>query len=100
MDGEGPAHEDFTGRIALVTGAGSGIGAAVARRLAAQGSVVLVADIDAAAARAVTKELPERWPVTVDVGDGGQVDRVFDEAVREYGRLDVVVHAAGVDDPG
>ncbi|MCZ0998265.1 SDR family oxidoreductase [Streptomyces mirabilis] len=38
--------------------------------------------------------------MSVDVGDGGQVDRVFDETVREYGRLDVVVHAAGVDDPG
>lgn len=72
MDGEGPAHEDFTGRVALVTGAGSGIGAAVARRLAKQGAVVLVADIDAAAARAVTKELPGARPVTVDVGTAGR----------------------------
>ncbi|QQM38973.1 SDR family NAD(P)-dependent oxidoreductase [Streptomyces liliifuscus] len=89
----------FTGRAALVTGAGSGIGAAVARRLAAQGAAVFAADVDGSAAEAVAKELPGARSVTVDVSDADQVDRAVEEVVRERGRLDVVVHAAGVDDP-
>lgn len=89
----------FGGRIALVTGAGSGIGAAVARRLAAQGAEVFAADIDGPAAEAVAKELPRAHPLTVDVGESAEVDRACDEVVRRHGRLDVVVHAAGVDDP-
>lgn len=89
----------FDGRVALVTGAGSGIGAAVARRLAAQGAEVFAADIDGTAAEAVTKELPGAHALTVDVADSAHVDRAFDQAVRMRGRLDVVVHAAGVDDP-
>lgn len=89
----------FDGRIALVTGAGSGIGAAVARRLAAQGAEVFAADIDGPAAEAVAKELPRARPMTVDVAESAEVDRACDEVVRRHGRLDVVVHAAGVDDP-
>ncbi|MER5427813.1 SDR family NAD(P)-dependent oxidoreductase [Streptomyces sp. NPDC002588] len=89
----------FDGHVALVTGAGSGIGAAVARRFAAQGAEVFAADIDGAAVAAVAKELPGAHALTVDVADPAQVDRAFDEAVRVRGRLDVVVHAAGVDDP-
>ncbi|NEA98852.1 SDR family NAD(P)-dependent oxidoreductase [Streptomyces sp. SID13726] len=89
----------FDGRIALVTGAGSGIGAAVARRLAGQGAEVFAADVDGPAAETVAKELPGARALTVDVAEPAQVDRAFDEAVRRHGRLDVVVHAAGVDDP-
>ncbi|GAA3774967.1 SDR family oxidoreductase [Streptomyces coacervatus] len=89
----------FDGRIALVTGAGSGIGAAVARRLAAEGAEVFAADIDGPAAEAVVKELRRAHPLTVDVAEPAQVDEAFDEVVRRHGRLDVVVHAAGVDDP-
>ncbi|WP_105969297.1 SDR family NAD(P)-dependent oxidoreductase [Streptomyces geranii] len=89
----------FEGRVALVTGAGSGIGAAVARRLAAQGAEVFAADIDGLAAEAVTKELPRARPLTVDVAEPADVDRAFDEVVRRHGRLDALVHAAGVDDP-
>ncbi|MGW3284772.1 SDR family NAD(P)-dependent oxidoreductase [Streptomyces sp. NPDC001002] len=91
--------ERFGGRVALVTGAGSGIGAAVARRLAAQGAEVFVADVDGPAAEAVAKELLRAHPLTVDVAEPAQVDRAFDEVVRLHGRLDTVVHAAGVDDP-
>ncbi|MEU3337736.1 SDR family NAD(P)-dependent oxidoreductase [Streptomyces sp. NPDC002144] len=97
MEGEHAGR--FDGRVALVTGAGSGIGAAAARRLAAQGAPVLVVDIDGQAARAVAEELPRAHPLTVDVAEPAQVDAAFEEAVRRHGRLDVVVHAAGVDDP-
>ncbi|MFJ9381474.1 SDR family NAD(P)-dependent oxidoreductase [Streptomyces sp. NPDC101455] len=97
MDGEHAGR--FHGRIALVTGAGSGIGAAVARRLAAQGADVLVTDVDGQAAEAVAKELPRAHPLTLDVAEPARVDGAFDEVVRRHGRLDVVVHAAGVDDP-
>ncbi|NNN29336.1 SDR family oxidoreductase [Streptomyces sp. S3(2020)] len=89
----------FDGRIALVTGAGSGIGAAVARGLAAQGAEVFAADVDGPAVEALAEELRRTHPVTVDVAEPAQVDAAFDEAVRRHGRLDVVVHAAGVDDP-
>jgi NAD(P)-dependent dehydrogenase (short-subunit alcohol dehydrogenase family) len=99
MDGERAGHGRFTGTAALVTGAGSGIGAAAARRLAAQGAAVFAADIDGSAAEAVAKELPGAQPLTVDVADAEQVDRAVEEVVRVRGRLDAVVHAAGVDDP-
>lgn len=95
----GEHAERFTGRIALVTGAGSGIGAAVARRLAAQGAEVFATDVDGEAARAVAKEVPQAHAVTVDVAEPAQVDEAFDQVVRRHGRLDIVVHAAGVDDP-
>jgi NAD(P)-dependent dehydrogenase (short-subunit alcohol dehydrogenase family) len=90
----------WAGRVALVTGAGSGIGAAVARRLGAEGvrHVVLV-DRDGDAAATVAKEITAARAVAADVSDVDQVDLLVEQVIRDYGRLDVVVHAAGVDDP-
>lgn len=90
----------WTEKVALVTGAGSGIGASVAQRLGAEGvrHVVLV-DRDGDAAEAAAKEIPTARAVAADVSDVDQVGEVVEEVTREHGRLDVVVHAAGVDDP-
>ncbi|MFF2846106.1 SDR family NAD(P)-dependent oxidoreductase [Streptomyces sp. NPDC058001] len=84
----------------MVTGAGSGIGAAVARQLAAESArAVVLADIDSQAAGAVAEELPRARAAALDVADAATVDGAVEDVLREYGRLDVVVHAAGVDDP-
>jgi NAD(P)-dependent dehydrogenase (short-subunit alcohol dehydrogenase family) len=86
--------------IAFVTGGGSGIGAAVARGLAARGAAaVVVADVDVAAAESVAAGLRNGHPAAVDVADAVAVNAAVERVVRAHGRLDVVVHAAGVDDP-
>ncbi|WP_235215225.1 SDR family NAD(P)-dependent oxidoreductase [Phaeacidiphilus oryzae] len=84
----------------MVTGAGSGMGAAVARGLAAEGArCVVLADVDGDSARAVAEGLPAGEAVALDVADAAAVDAAVEEVLGRYGRLDVLVHAAGVDDP-
>lgn len=90
---------NLTGKIALVTGGGSGIGAACARELSALGARVAVADVSPAAAKAIASELPCALPVTADVTDAGEVREMVDIVVRELGPLDIAVNCAGVGMP-
>ena len=90
----------FGGKVALVTGGASGIGAAVVRRLEAERcAVVVVADVDEGRAKEVAASTRAGESVRVDVADPASVDAAVDNIMAAHGRLDVVVHAAGVDDP-
>jgi 3-oxoacyl-[acyl-carrier protein] reductase len=87
------------GMVALVTGGGSGIGAAICARFAAEGATVVVADRDADAATEVAASLPRAEALVLDVVESAAVERAFPSVGERYGRLDVVVNSAGVDDP-
>ncbi|MFI6345708.1 bifunctional aldolase/short-chain dehydrogenase [Streptomyces sp. NPDC050560] len=94
-----PPPKPLATRIALVTGAGSGIGRAIAHRLAAEGACVVVADVNAGAAAQVAGELggPDRAvPVTVDVTSEAEIARAFEEALLAFGGVDLVVNNAGI----
>jgi rhamnulose-1-phosphate aldolase/alcohol dehydrogenase len=94
-----PALKPLATRIAFVTGAGSGIGKAIAQRLAAEGACVVLADIDPAAAASVAGELggtDVAISVTADVTDEAQVADAFRRAVLAFGGVDLVVNNAGL----
>ncbi|MFE9123685.1 SDR family NAD(P)-dependent oxidoreductase [Streptomyces sp. NPDC007172] len=84
----------FEGHAALITGAGRGIGAAIARRLTDEGARVLVADVDLARAEATAAELKGAVARHCDVSDRASVEAAVAFAVEEFGRLDVLVNNA------
>jgi NAD(P)-dependent dehydrogenase (short-subunit alcohol dehydrogenase family) len=86
----------LAGKIALVTGGASGIGLAAARRFAEHGAVVVIADIDAAAARTATAADPALHATQLDVTDETRWAAVVDETLERFGRLDVLVNSAGI----
>lgn len=91
---------DLTGRVALVTGGGQGIGAACARALGEAGAVVVVADIDGARAEAAAAELAglglRAHPETLDITRSAEVDAAVDRITAAHGSLDILVNNAGI----
>lgn len=94
---------ELDGRIALITGAGSGIGLASARAFAAEGARVVIADRDAeaagAAASAIRSDGGEAVAFAVDVGSVGELRGLFDFIATTYGRLNVLFSHAGIQGP-
>ncbi len=94
-----PQPRPLTARVALVTGAGSGIGRAVAERLAAEGACVVVADLDGDSAAAVAGDIGDAdaaVAATADVSDEQQVAQAFRRAALAFGGVDLVVNNAGL----
>jgi NAD(P)-dependent dehydrogenase (short-subunit alcohol dehydrogenase family) len=80
----------LTDKVALVTGGASGIGAAIARTLAAEGAIVYVGDLDLAAASA------HAFQVVLDVGSATSVDAAIREIEQSQGKIDILVNSAGI----
>lgn len=94
-----PKPKALATRVALVTGAGSGIGKAIAHRLVGEGACVVVADLNAESAAAVAEELggPDKAvAVTVDVTSEEQIAAAFKAAALTFGGVDLVVNNAGI----
>lgn len=87
------------GRVAIVTGAGRGLGRAVARRLGAEGATVVVSDLDAESAQAVAEGITSATAIACDVREPAQVEALVNETVEAHGALHVMVPNAGIGGP-
>src|SRR5579872_2990088 len=94
----------LTGKVAVITGAGSGIGYAIAKLYAQQGAKVAVLEVNEAAMKdiveAIRKDGGEAQGFVCDVGDQAQVKRVFGEVVAKFGKIDILVNNAGISHVG
>lgn len=94
-----PAPKKLATRIALVTGAASGIGKAIAKRLAAEGAAVVIADLDLAKAQAAAAEIgntDQAIGVAANVTDAAAIDQAVQQTLLHFGGLDLVVNNAGL----
>ena len=88
----------LAGRVAVITGGGSGIGLATGRRMHAEGAKIVVGDIDGEAGAKAAEELSGLF-VPVDVSQEGAVDALFDTAAQTYGSIDIAFNNAGISPP-
>ena len=88
------------GRVAIVTGAGTGLGRGIAEELARAGAAIAVAEIDAGAGERAAAELAtlgvQACAYPTDVAQGAEVDATFEAAVRDFGKVDILVNNAGI----
>lgn len=101
---KGMAMGKLQGKVAAITGAGSGIGRAIATLFAREGARVALIDWNGDAARAVQVEIAREGfnacAVTADIGDEAAVTAALDEVVRTFGSIDIMVNNAGIDRSG
>lgn len=91
----------FEGKVAVVTGGASGIGAATVRRFVEEGASVLIADLQSAAAEALALELGDATaPYALDVTDLAAVEAMMAEAADRFGKIDIVFNNAGISSMG
>jgi NAD(P)-dependent dehydrogenase (short-subunit alcohol dehydrogenase family) len=88
----------LAGRVAVITGGGSGIGLAAGRRMHAEGAMIVVGDIEPTAGKKAADELDGLF-VPVDVSDEAAVNNLFDSAVTTYGSVDIAFNNAGISPP-
>ena len=90
----------FAGKVAIITGAASGIGKEIAQRFAAAGGASVIADLDFAAAEAVAREIrsggSDAFAVAMDVAEEEAVEQGVADTMEKYGRIDLLVSNAGI----
>jgi 3-hydroxybutyrate dehydrogenase len=90
----------FDGRIAIVTGAASGIGKEIALRFAAEGATPVIADLNLAAAKATAEEIKSKggdaFAIAMDVTNEAQVDKGVSDVIAKYGKIDILISNAGI----
>ncbi|MBB35914.1 MAG: short-chain dehydrogenase [Hirschia sp.] len=90
----------FTGKVAIVTGGGGGIGSAVVRRLVSEGAKVAVADVFLNSAEAVCEPLGDATiPVQFDAAEPNSIEAMVEKTVEHFGRLDILHNNAAMTDP-
>lgn len=89
-------------KVAIITGSGAGIGKGIAETYAREGAKVVIADFNEEALSATTKELSdagyEAFGVVVNVAKENDVEKMFTETIKKYGKIDIIVNNAGVGD--